>query len=343
MSKVGIVTLWGNANYGNRLQNFATERLISQQGLEPYTLTIPLRKASRLFQAKSKIVERLRTPRMNARRKRFDAFNERYLHPVDYFFHEKCDAFLCGSDQVWNYTFPEFSSEMFLSFSNGKPTCALSASFGVSEIPANLKPIYSDYISKIDYISVRERAGAELVRIICNREAEVLIDPTMALGRDEWDRIKTDFTMPDKPYVFTYFIGERPRKLNERIARELGYSSIISFNDITCPNWFDADPLTFVGAIAHADVVVTDSFHGVAFSIIYEKPFIVFERNTSEKSMASRIDTILDTFKMESNRLSNLNCLDECTKPGMECQLILENEKLKVGRFLTHAFERVAR
>ena len=343
MSKVGIVTLWGNANYGNRLQNLATERLISQQGLEPYTLTIPLHKASRLFQAKSKIVERLRTPRMNARRKCFDAFNERYLHSVDYFFHEKCDAFLCGSDQVWNYTFPEFSSEMFLSFSYGKPTCALSASFGVSEIPANLKPIYSDYISKIDYISVRERAGAELVRRICNREAEVLIDPTMALGRDEWDRIKTDVTLPDKPYAFSYFIGERPRKLNERIARELGYSSIISFNDASCPDWFDADPLMFVGAIAHADVVVTDSFHGVAFSIIYEKPFIVFERNTSEKSMASRIDTILDTFKMKSNRLSNLNYLDECTKPGMECQLILENEQLKVDRFLMRAFERVAR
>ena len=344
MKNVGIITLWGNTNYGNRLQNLATEYLIAELGLSPYTLVLksPAEHADKITRIKAGIAERIRTPLLRLRRKSFDSFNSTYLHPVGMEYVGDCSAFVCGSDQIWNYTFPEFSPAMFLSFAGGRRTCALAASFGVDSVPKELIGFYTEMLAGVEYISVREEAGAKLVSEITGREVDVLVDPTMAVGRTTWEKlISSEAEMGDR-YVFDYFIGTRPHELNNRIESELGYNKIVSFNNKRAPEWFAEGPLSFVNAIAHSDVVVTDSFHGVAFSIIFNRPFVVYERNTSEKSMSSRIDTILNKFDMGVNRESGLVSLAGCKSPGQEAQLILEQEQAKVADFLNRALGDVA-
>lgn len=344
MRNIGIVTLWGNGNYGNRLQNYAVERLVSKVGFNPFTIVFDSSRNS--FTAFSKIKalvsERVKSPKLPARRKAFDRFNKNYLHPLDISRHEECDAFVCGSDQVWNYTFPEFSPEMFLSFAGDRATASLSASFGVSIVPDKLKPFYSAMLNNIDYISVRESAGADLVKDICGRDAEVLFDPTMAIEAEEWRSLSEDSTHPSGRYVFDYFLGQRPENIDERIKKEFGIETTISFNNVKQPSWFDADPLDFVSVIAGADAVVTDSFHGAVFSILFEKPFVVFERNTLEKSMSSRLDTLLSKVHLECNHSINLHSLRDCKRADKPVLEILESERAKTMSFLLRAFGDIA-
>lgn len=339
MTTIGIVTLWGNTNYGNRLQNLAVERLVLQQGLCPRTLVYAPTNNGPLQRLKAKVSEFLHTPQMAGRRKAFDRFNQNYLHPLDISRQSECAAFICGSDQIWNYTFPEFGPEMFLAFANDKPTCALAASFGVSSVPDELSSFYASLIEQIDFISVREDAGADLVRQLSGRSAEVLVDPTMALAKDEWEALAVREVQTRKPYAFTYFLGKRPDGLEDRIKRELEIDDTVSFNDVKRPEFFAADPLEFVASIAQSSVVVTDSFHGAVFSIIFEKPFIVYRRDTAEKSMASRLATLLGIFGMEKNNINKLSSLNECVRPGIETKRKLETERSKVDSFLSLALQ----
>lgn len=343
MTAIGIVTLWGNTNYGNRLQNLAAERLVMRQGLSPYTLVCSSNSIGRLQRVKVKVSELLRTPQMIARRKAFDLFNQDYLHPLDISQNSECAAFICGSDQIWNYTFPEFGPDMFLAFANNKPTCALAASFGVNSVPDELSSFYAPLIERIDFISVREDAGAKLVRQLSGRSAEVLVDPTMALTKAEWEALAVREVQTRKPYAFTYFLGKRPDGLEGRIKRELEIGYTVSFNDVKRPEFFAADPLEFVASIAQSSVVVTDSFHGAVFSIIFEKPFIVYKRDTAEKSMSSRLTTLLGKFGMDKNNIEKLSSLNECVRPGIETRRKLEIERSKVDSFLSSALRGIGR
>lgn len=339
MSKIGIVTLWGNHNYGNRLQNYAVERLIGSLGFEPRTIVIKdLNSRNHLLHSiKVRISEKIKNPQMAVRKKAFDVFNNTYIHPIDMIEQIECSALICGSDQIWNYTFPEFSSEMFLSFAKGRQTISLSASFGVSTIPDEKRTFYSEMIRSLDYISVREEQGAKLVKSLSGRDATVLVDPTMALGEKEWTRLVDGMERPLEPYVFTYFLGRHPNELNKRITNELGYKKVISFNNQAVPSYYAASPLDFVSMIAGSSAVITDSFHGAVFSIIFDKPFVVFDRSTMERSMSSRLDTLLRKFHLERNHISNIISFADCINGGSTAALIIKEEQKKAIDFLENA------
>lgn len=339
MPTIGIVTLWGNINYGQRLQNYAVEKLLEEAGFEPLTLVVPSRHSeSPLRKFKAALRERVKTPMLPSRRKAFDQFNCSYLHPLELSQHTRCDALVAGSDQIWNYTFPEFSSDMFLSFAGNRITASFAASFGVETVPDSLKLFYSKMLGSLGRISVREGAGVNLVKEICGRSAELLVDPTMALGASRWEALIRDVSRPDGPYAFDYFIGKRPDGLDARIREELGIDKVISFNNVKCPRWYDADPVDFVACISDSEVVVTDSFHGAVFAILFRKPFILYERRTGEKSMSSRLDTLLARFNLEDNRETRISSLRECKSPGIGAEKILEYERCRSLNFLCDTF-----
>ena len=339
MYRVGIVTLWGNFNYGNRLQNYAVERLVDKKSLEPVTLIVPTKTGlhERVKSSLSRIIKK-EPSQMIARKKSFDAFNAEFMHGRQLTSNIVCDEYICGSDQIWNYTFSEFGPEMFLSFATNKPTASLAASFGVSSIPDDLVPVYRKYLNDIDYISVREDIGVELVKKLTGRDVQLLVDPTMALDRSEWDQFQSNKYCPDEPYVLTYFLGRRPADLDRRIKNELGNSCIISLNDLKYPELYAINPCEFVGLIANADYVLTDSFHGAAFSIIYNRKFIVFNRIANMESMSSRIQTLLNTFSLENNTNERLHTYSDCTSGGKTAEQTLLKERKKVEDYLSDFF-----
>lgn len=343
MNNVGIVTLWGNFNYGNRLQNYAVERLVERMGFSPITLKVPPKRSfgMGLQRLKHEIYTKIKQPEMANRKKAFDRFNDEYLHGRPFNEEKRCKAFLCGSDQIWNYTFPEFSSRMFLDFASGRPASSISASFGVSSIPESLTETYRLCFDGLDRISVREDAAVRLVKELSGRDAVLLADPTMALTRDEWSSFLSEEKCPQVPYVVSYFLGRKPDDIEDKVLSELGDVQIVHLNDPADREFFSVDPRDFVGLIANAVFVLTDSFHAAVFSIVFDKRFAVFERDTKEKSMSSRIQTLLDVFSLEKNKVGRHASLGECSAGGERAGKTVEKKRGEVMDFLSLALEGV--
>ena len=206
--------------------------------------------------------------------------------------------FFAGSDQLWNYHFASSRfDDFFLTFADPAKRIAISGSFGVEEIPGKWQQTYRDGLCGFAHLSVREDAGARIVKDLTGRDAPVLVDPTMLLSRDEWLKTarkpRVDCT---KPYVLKYYLGDEAEE--EKIdtwAKENDYE-IYEMCNKKNPNLYVAGPGEFISLIANADLVCSDSFHCIVFSIIFGKPFVVYSRRGNADYMTSRLDTLLGKF-----------------------------------------------
>lgn len=251
------------------------------------------------------------------------------------------DFFISGSDQVWNPTYSETSSLNFLQFTEEEKRIALSPSIGLSKLPEHVKLMYKKWISEIPFLSVREEAGAKIIKELTGRNVPVLSDPTLCVSRLEWETIeeKPNFDT-ETPYVLTYFLGNETNKYRryvEKHAKQNGYK-IINVFDLREPKHYVVNPAHFIYLIHHAKAVYTDSFHAVVFSIIMETPFVVFDRvETGGKGMGSRIETLLKTFSLQDRKfpisLSKIDSVD-----FSHCDEIIENLTAKTNDFLNNAF-----
>ncbi len=285
------------------------------------------------------------------RKEKFRAFQERYLHISDRIItRENCrekewldshDFFACGSDQIWNPAYRTTSELAFLSFAPGK-AIALAPSFGISELPVNAEEKYRDWLNGITCLSVREEAGARIIRELTGREATVLLDPTMAIDAEHWETLaeEPENPLPEK-YILTYFLGRVTKNYTKRIrkiSRETGLPVVNLFN-IEQPEHYVFDPGEVLHAIRNADLVLTDSFHGTVFSILFRRDFLVFPRDEGGKSMHSRLETLLGRFMLE-DRLDN--GVSQPGRIGLEkweaIQEIIDAERERTVTYLRQAF-----
>lgn len=361
--KIGLVTITNGQNYGNRLQNYASQYLLESMGCEVYTL----KNTTGQGKSNDNIIRNLlkkyiidiyvKTPIMRnkkfnkvLRNIKFDEFTQRLIKQSEYVINkdsvpkgieEKYDYFICGSDQVWNPNF-YFNSEVdFLTFAKKGQRIAYSPSFGVSKIQKDRKEEYTKWINGMDYLSVREEAGAEIIKRLTNREAIVLLDPTMMLSKSEWLEIsKMPKWKSNKKYILTYFLGIKDEKAEKRInkiAREKDLE-IINLMDITNKNIYSVDPSEFIALVNNAELMCTDSFHGIVFSLIMKTNFILFNRKDKEVSMNSRLETLLLKFDMQ-NRLDK-NIINEHEIFNVDfsnVDKIINSEKKKTINYLKNA------
>lgn len=246
----------------------------------------------------------------NKRRERFQTFANANLNISEKVLNrenttkvwvESIDCFVCGSDQIWNPSYATTSELAFCSFAPEKTVC-FSPSFGVAEIPADRKTEYAKWISQIKSLSVREQAGQKIIKTLTGRNAEVLLDPTMALPVEKWEELsrKPDIELPEH-YIVCYFLGRIDGGYRKKIcdfAKEKKLEVVMLF-DITTPKYYTLDPAEVLYAIKCADYVLTDSFHGSVFSVLFHRNFCVFGRNEGGASMNSRIETLLRKFELE--------------------------------------------
>lgn len=217
----------------------------------------------------------------------------------------KYDFFFCGSDQIWNPSYSTTSSLAFLTFAEKERTVAIAPSFGVSAIPEVRRKDFAHWIDHIQYLSVREADGQKIIKELTGRYAEVLLDPTMAISADEWEKLakKPTCKVPEK-YILCYFLGCMDKKYKKRIkeySKKMGLPVVALFN-IEEPDFYVLDPNEVLYALKNASVVVTDSFHGTVFSILFHKNFVVWERNEGGASMTSRLTTLLEKFGLENRK-----------------------------------------
>ena len=211
-----------------------------------------------------------------------------------------------------------------------KKRAAISASFGVEEIPEEWRQTYIDGLSGFSYLSVRETAGAKIIRDLLDREVPVLVDPVMLLSREEWRKVaKKPRVDCSKPYVLKYYLGDEAEE--EKIdhwAKANGYEVYELLND-QIPELYSAGPGEFISLIDNAAMVVSDSFHCIAFSILFRKPFLVYARRGSENYMTSRLDTLLGKFGLE-HRWKHLTAPEDylsCDYAHVDALMAAEQEK----------------
>jgi hypothetical protein len=280
------------------------------------------------------------------RSSKFKEFTRKYLKT--YILDEEAennmysDYYIIGSDQVWNPFFGVPTPYDFLSFAPKEKRVSYSASFGVSRLPKSTVLSYRKGLKGIPHISVREEDGAKIVKKLTGRNVPVLVDPTMMLDAEEWRNIaKPIQKVPEGNYLLTFFLGEvsdERRNKIQKIADKAGYI-IINLNDITDPERYVIAPDEFISYIDKAGFIVTDSFHGTVFSILFNKPFIVFERVNPDQpkatSMHSRIDTLLTKFRLRDRFESNIeNCKNLYQADYSHVPTVLDQEREKAYNFL---------
>lgn len=227
------------------------------------------------------------------------------------------DLFLCGSDQLWlpNNLGSHFYTLEFAP--DNKPKISYATSFGVSSIPKGQKKATGRYLSRFQYLSTREQAGQKIIEELIGKKAKVVCDPTLLFDAEGWRKMIPAKSLLAEPYVFCYFLGTN--EAHRRAAKEFREKTGLKL--VTCPfldnfvksdvtfgdvQLFDMDAADFVNLIRHAEYILTDSFHGSVFSILYRKKFMTFNRfSASEKdSRNSRIDTLCTLLGLSDRRFA---------------------------------------
>jgi exopolysaccharide biosynthesis predicted pyruvyltransferase EpsI len=332
MKKVGILTLPLNDNYGGLLQAVALSGFLSQHGFEVVFLKNEYFKNKWKSLVWSAIA---RIPFQNVNGARY-AHKKRVLHKAFIKNHiprrtrtlrsiedfksivkqEKLDAIIVGSDQVWRWDYILDGYERyFLSFVDGSKVRKISyaASFGKPQWQAAEK---LDEVSKLlaDFhaVSARESDGVAICQQLARKDSQLVVDPTLLVKPNFYDQflIKAKHVSEQKT-LLTYVLDEQGKKkdfinaIHESLGTDYAVKSLGLQSDRTAPEW--------VTAFHDADYVITDSFHGMAFSIMFNKPFVVIgnshrgvSRFTSLLQQLDLVSRMVDESSLEKYSVKDL-------------------------------------
>lgn len=349
MKRIAIVNRTNLKNYGSVLQVFALCEAVKELG---YTCEIVWERGTISkhydFRIKKLVVIALRAVlhpsiwrktmkvtryvvnEKNSKKKDtcFDEFVGRYLQKAyytscelkkiarsDYYF-----KFVCGSDQVWCSTSIYVDPLMYLRFAPQNKRIAYAPSLGREYIPRFNRRIMKRYISEIPTISIREDVGQMLIKELTGRDAPIVVDPTLLLTKERWDELEKPIDS-SAPFLLCYFLSQPSKKTLaeiERIAisKKLKIVSLTEtlslLDDSICVSFPECGPCEFISYIKNAELILTDSYHGMIFSIIYEKIFWSIERNdVSEYDQSSRQLSLLRLIGLTERYLLNQDYISD--------------------------------
>lgn len=333
MKKIGILTITDFNNYGNRLQCYALQKFIENMGFEANQINFKKINLKKSIKSCLKCLINYKNQRcLTKRKKMFKAFTKKYIKTFscNRMKKNRFDTFIVGSDQVWNPYFDTTQLNNFLIFTNKQKRNSYAASFGISEIPYACKDKYAYLLREFNHISVREDTGADIIKELTGKEdVEVLLDPTMLIKEAEWASIaKKPIFMNDDKYILLYFLGkisdERKKIINEYAKKK--NLKIINILDKSS-EYYITGPSEFLYLEKNAEAIFTDSFHSTVFALIFNRPFLVFNREDSHANMNSRVETLLTKFKLidkkfkgklDNNIVNNNYNIDEVLNTEIE-------------------------
>jgi Polysaccharide pyruvyl transferase. len=350
--KVGILTFHNSDNFGALLQTFGTVKSVEKLGVNPEVINYHSPNKKGMYTVfhlnlKKSIKSNLRML-MNVlvKRKKYlnsENFRASTLHisgdPISQFselqeIQKNFSRVIVGSDQVWNYMNTKFDKRYFLDFvdDSGKKV-AYAASFALNNIENRYRADYSKLLDSFKYISVREARGKEIVHDLTGKSAVQTVDPTLLLSKQEWQFFSSvpNVKKTKRNYVLLYTIGmdHHSFKIAKKISKEQGLKLLIIatgfkdyFKGVKAVN---PTPNEFVDLFSRSEYVVTNSFHGLVFSIIMNKRFIC--SLDKQKANNSRQLSLLDSLNL-NERL----CFDG--------ELIYEYESSIDWDFVNYTLER---
>ena len=367
--KIGILTLPLHTNYGGILQAYALQTVLERMGHEVHViekekrplsinkykmpLTYGKRIAKNLMGKKVPIFYEQKYNREQPIIRQYtDQFIEKYIHLIKYkefsdIKESEYDAIVVGSDQVWRPKYFGINQieQAYLRFAENWniKRMAYAASFGTDEWEYTTKQtsICGELLKRFDAVSVREDSGVKLCKEHFGVEAKHVLDPTMLLNKEDYIKLfEANKTPKSQGNLLCYFLDETNEKkeLIKRIAEEKG---LIPFNvksksdDINSPISERVQPPLeqWLRGFYDAEFVVTDSFHACVFSILFNKPFIVYG---NRKRGLSRFESLLNIFGLKNLLIANISEYQNINKPTWKVvNEILDNHRKHAFAFLS--------
>lgn len=363
--KIKTLTTYNVYNYGASLQAYALMKYLQNKGHEveiinyqpeylrrkyDYKWVNPESKMSKylLTRFAYRIMKFLQRQTTLKRKKAFDVFTDHLLIQTDikYLSYNelknnppKADLYIVGSDQIWNVFYETGKDDaFFLDFVKKGKKASYAASFSYLNIDSENKKRIKRLLEDFTSVSVREYHGVNILKEI-GIESTWVLDPVFLLSKNEWEILINKYNKKEKYLLIYDFEGNKSlKKFAIKYAKEHNLK-IYSIND-TYPlayankNFNNAGPIDFLTMIYYCDAFISNSFHGTAFSIIFNKPVFVFNRNRHKVN--SRMESIMTLFKLEQNiepdfnKIKNINnCFD-----FNKINSILESERNKSLNFI---------
>lgn len=311
MKKVGIMTLHIGDNYGALLQCYALRHVVNQfDDIQADIINFDPGREFPVYEDREVQVG------YEKKLEKFRRFNLVYSGVSDQPFTDihapeadGYDFYITGSDQVWNTSFSFANEAYFLNFvQNGAKKIAYAASIGIPPSSPRIKREWFERnIPLFDCLSLREETHLAFLQEFTDKEVYSVVDPTLLLAAQDYDAMCEGVTYPDGDYLVLYFLKHdnsemAVMELANLVSRKYGLKVVYSFADIPgrvfkheSESFYDSDPREFVQMIKHAKAVVTNSFHGTVFSLLYHVPFFTY----LVSSMSSRIVSLLEQVGLE--------------------------------------------
>ncbi|MFI3165980.1 MAG: polysaccharide pyruvyl transferase family protein [Bacillota bacterium] len=259
--------------------------------------------------------------RFELKKKKFDSFKKDYLQVTkDRYLScqelnerlPKADVYIAGSDQIWNPLFPNGKDpSFFLQFAQKNAVKAsYAASFAVDSLSSDIETIDKKFISELDYISVREQTGLSIIEGMGITKARTVLDPVFLIDRDVWIKNFISKQLVNSKYLLVYDFDKSSdmKKIAQKIAKEKNLKIITVFKNDYGKFIKGIGPIEFLNLIYYSDMVISNSFHATAFSIIFEKQFFVCKRKENLNSRMSDllsnfgfIDRLIDDYKLQQD------------------------------------------
>lgn len=347
--RIGILTFQATNNYGGVLQSYALQKILKDLGHAPEILDYECRfieqpyrwenlkkkgLAGYLFSLMGFLCY-LPRGKGNKRFKKHMKYSERCSAESMKSMGDKYDMYIVGSDQVWNYRLTGGDMHYLLDFvKESSKKYSYAASFGVGEIKSPYCELYTKLLNEFEMIAVRESQGSEIIYDMIGKRVPVVLDPTLLLTREEWMSAAKLPVMKEK-YILVYQLGISKNLVNKvkHLAKKTGckvrYIPFPLGGFIEAKKQWRIGADEWIGLFANASYIVTDSFHGTAFSILFNKPFWT-EASGQHKNVGSRIYNLLDVFGL-TDRLfdSESKCSPDDAIEYESVNRILNQERTK--------------
>lgn len=329
--KIAIMTWHHYHNYGTALQVTALSEYLKSEGhsvdiidyhpgrtektIYDYSIPATIKRFFKKFASKNNYENRDECYNSESREKKFNAFlninsftcNCDNLADLEQL-NVKYDAFVCGSDQIWSPN--NLDPHYYLDFVKDKgKKIAYAPSIGMMTISNKyiadeMKKLILDF----DALSVREDQGAKIIYKLTNKKAKVVLDPTFLIEKKKWQKLcEVNVENTEPAYLLAYMLGINEKHWSEiyRVANQKGLAvKVIPVfkKDLTRQGCVEGiGPKEFVNLVSNASYICTDSFHGMVFSLIFEKNFTIFERfnKGNEVNQNSRVYNIIKLTKLK--------------------------------------------
>ena len=314
---ISLLTIWHEMNYGAELQAYATIKLLQKQGHQVEMIYI--------------LLSDCRKPNLNGKignvishfgpgRRKFVSFWRKYI-PVSKRYSTleqlisdppKGDIYMVGSDQVWNPDLTgEFAKLFFLNFGDENiRRISFASSFGSSEW-SHIKLIdeVKELLHRFSTVSCREQSGIDILKNTFGVEADLVLDPTLLLE----DYSELTGTLKRKRSIVYYPLSDDPELMSyaRHLSEQLGYQLINNNQSSKILGRFPWDRISieeWIRNIAESQFVITRSFHGLAFSIIYKRPFAII---ANKNNRGTRILNLLEQLGIQNRYYENIEACEE--------------------------------